>query len=139
MEKLEKKKSKTLEKIQANLNKVNNDLDNMENSTDADTIYDYHESIINSIHKIIKEYVRLNDIENLEEKKNDKIIQKDIKLWASNEDKILKKIDKELVNFYKQIQIITGDSNRIKKHYAQKKLLIDLKSIMFEAQKYFNI
>ncbi|MBO0432920.1 hypothetical protein [Enterococcus sp. DIV0660C] len=132
---LEKKESHILSKIQGEINNLNYDLTDMDNTDNIDVAYAEEQDALETIGSILKNDTKLDKLEDKSAAKDEKEFDK----WVDNEEKILKRIKNELVNLNKQLKTLTGDSNKMKRYFAQKKALLDIKKILHEASEFFKL
>lgn len=132
---IQKKESKVLSKINDSITNIDTDMDIINTSDDIDLIYSEQQAALANISYILENEAKLGNLEDKEEVHEEKAIDD----WASSEVKTLKKINKKLKDLEKQLYTLTGNANKAKRFIAQKTAIRDIKNILHDASRFFDL
>ncbi|WP_432228226.1 hypothetical protein ACQ3MN_07895 [Enterococcus faecalis] len=131
----QKKESKVLSKINESIDSINTDMDAINTSDDIELIYSEQQDAIENISYILENENKLGKLEDKESAQEEKSID----AWASSEVRILNKINKKMNDLEKQLYLLTGNANKVKRFIAQKKAIRDIKNILHDASLFFDL
>lgn len=132
---IQKKESKVLSKINDSITNIDTDMDIINTSDDIDLIYSEQQDALENISYILENEAKLGNLEDKEGVHEEKAIDD----WASSEVKTLKKINKKLKDLEKQLYTLTGNANKAKRFIAQKQAIRDIKNILHDASRFFDL